>query len=334
MILNYTLFKGKTFLITGATGLVGKCMIRKLIEIDEEYNLGLRIIAVGRNKKKFSDRFCDIPMKSKVEFLEHDIQNPLIVNERVDYIVSMASNTHPRLYSTDPIGTEMTNILGTYNLLELASLNSGCRFLLASSGDVYGDNIYNDDFIKENDCGYIDCNSLRAGYIEGKRASEALCNAFKEDKNVDFVIARLCRIYGKDMQLTDSKAISQFILNAVKKNNIVLKSEGKPVFSYLIVDDAVSAILTILINGKSGDAYNVADNGSVISLKNLAMLIAKIAEVDVLNDIPDLIESKGASTFMNVKLDGTKLKSLGWQAEFDLEKGLTKTINELRDLLC
>ena len=313
--------------------MVGKCLIRYLVNLNSLYNLHIKILAIGRNKIKFFDRFQDVDLRNVV-FFENDIQNPIVINERIDYIISMASNTHPRLYSSDPIGTEMTNILGTYNLLELASLNEGCRFLLTSSGDIYGDNVYNDEYINENDCGYINCNTLRAGYIEGKRASEALCNAFKESKGVDFVIARLCRIYGKDMQLNDSKAISQFVLNAVQKKDIVLKSEGKSVFSYLLVDDVVSAILYIIVNGVSGEAYNVADNNSIISLKNLAIMISNIAEVGIKNDIPDILESKGASNFVNVKLDGTKLRMLGWHAEFDLESGLKKTIAELRTLIC
>lgn len=331
---DFVFLKNKTILITGATGLVGKALIKMLLSINAENSLGLKIIAVSRNKEKFIQRFSDVPYADKLIFIEHDVNNVLKTKYRLNYIVSMASNAHPRLYAADPIGTEMTNIIGTQNMLELAAENPGCRFLLTSSGDIYGDNIYNKGFLKENDCGYINCNTLRAGYIEGKRASEALCNAYSEAKNVDFIIARLCRIYGKEMQVDDSKAISQFIVNAVNKKNLVLKSEGNQVFSYLHVDDVASAILKLLEKGSKGAAYNVSDNEQTISLKDLAKQISAIAGVSVVVDVPDELEKKGASSFANVKLDGSKLKSLGWKPNYTIESGLRKTIEELRTTKC
>ena len=267
-----------------------------------------------------------------VEVYEHDVQEPCYYKGRIDYILHMASNTHPRLYASDPIGTEMINILGSYHLLELAAENPGSRFVFTSSGDIYGDNRSAKEYLSEDDCGYINCNSLRAGYIEGKRASEALCNAFYEKKGVDFVIPRLCRIYGPTMNLSDSKAISQFINNAINRQNIVLKSKGLQTFSYLYVFDVITALLTIITSGKTGEAYNVADNAQAISLGELASILAGIAETKVIFDLPDELESKGASSFQNVKLDGTKLSLLGWKSQVGMIDGLWWTVQELRKL--
>lgn len=330
-MIEWSKIDNKTFLITGATGLVGKTLIQTLLVRNERENVHTKIIALGRNKNKFIERFADIKLTSEVKFLEHNVCNPIKCDECVDYIIHMASNTHPRLYAVDPIGTEMTNIIGTYNLLELASCNRNCKFVLTSSGDIYGDNRSNKEYFEEEDCGYINCNSLRAGYIEGKRASEALCNAFFEAKQVDFVIARLCRIFGPNMQLSDSKAISQFLLNAVKREDIVLKSSGTQRFSYLYAGDVVNALLHIITNGVTGNAYNVADNAQVMSLKELAETLAEIGKTKVIYGIQDELEAKGASTFKNVMLDDAKLKKLGWQPEYDLRNGLEYTVNELRN---
>ena len=318
---------GKTLLITGATGMVGKYLIDVINYRNRNYKTETKIIAVGRSEEKFKQRFPNHQDQDNLIFLKADVQQPFSVDYKLDFIFHMASNTHPRLYAIDPIGTEMANILGTYHLLNLSSKNPECRFVFTSSGDIYGDNRYGKPYLGEEDCGYINCNTLRAGYIEGKRASEALCNAFYEEKGTDFVIARLCRIYGPTMQLTDSKAISQFILKAAKREDIILKSQGKQTFSYLYIFDVVSAILLVASSGKSCNAYNIADNNQTYSLLELANILADISHTKVRFDIPDELEKKGASNFTDVRLDATKLHDLGWSSKVDLPEGLRQTVS-------
>lgn len=322
----------KRMMITGATGMVGKYMIEVLLYRNAHFDAGITIYAVGRDEEKFRGRFGGLASSVGLEFFKADVQKPLVCPERLDYVIHMASNTHPRLYASDPIGTEMSNILGAYYLLDMVSEMPGCRFLFTSSGDVYGDNQSGKPYLNEKDCGYIDCNTLRAGYIEGKRASEALCNAYHEAKGVDFVTARLCRIYGPTMQLTDSKAISQFVVKAAKGEGITLKSEGKQTFSYLYIYDIVSALLVILTAGKSGSAYNIADRNQTPSLRELAQKLANIAGTRIVFDLPDELETKGASTFQDVRMDPSKLCELGWQPSVSLDAGLQHTVEYFRAL--
>lgn len=328
--IDWSRIDNKTLLITGATGMVGKYLIDVLCYRNRAFQTRTRIFAVGRNEDKFKARFSDYELNPWLQFCKADVQEPIHIEEHLDYIIHMASNTHPRLYASDPIGTEMSNIFGTYYLLNLAAKSNGCRFLFTSSGDIYGDNRNGKPLLGEKDCGYIDCNTLRAGYIEGKRASEALCNAFKEEKGVDFVIARLCRIYGPTMQLTDSKAISQFIMNAVKGEDIVLKSQGQQVFSYLYIYDVVTALLTLMTKGESGQAYNIADDGQFLSLRELATMLANLSKKEVKFDVPEEQERKGASSFMDVRLDPSKIKSLGWEPMVNVLDGLKETIEEIK----
>lgn len=331
--INWKWFHNKTVLISGATGMLGKYLISVLLKRNQTERENITILAIGRNHEKFRRRFQDISGADGIQFVCHDVNNPLNLKRKIDCIIHMASNTHPVLYATDPIGTEMTNIMGTYHLLELTAKNPGCRFVFTSSGDIYGDNRSNNEFLNEQDCGYIDCNTLRAGYIEGKRASEALCNAFKESKGIDFVIARLCRIYGPTMTDEDSKAITQFIRNAAKGQNIVLKSKGDQVFSYLYVSDAVTGLLKVISEGQTGEAYNIADNDNAYSLRYLAETIAELGGSTVTIDLPDAIEARGASSFKNVKLDGKKLRTLGWKAQVSLQDGLSSTIHSIQNSL-
>ena len=134
------------------------------------------------------------------EFISHDINKPIELDiGTVDYVLHMASNTYPVAYATDPIGTVTTNIIGTKNMLDFAMKHKAPRFVFASSCEVYGENRGDAELFDEKYCGYTDCNAMRAGYPESKRCGEALCQAYKKQKNLDVIIPRLSRSYGPAM---------------------------------------------------------------------------------------------------------------------------------------
>lgn len=322
--------ENKSFLITGASGMIGSFLIDVIMSKPE---LNCTIYAVGRNAEKAHKRFGEYENSGLFKFISADINKPIdIADDKVDFIFHAASNTHPVAYASDPIGTITTNILGTYNLLEFAAQHGTERFVFASSVEVYGENRGDTDKFSEDYCGYIDCNTLRAGYPEGKRAGEALCQAYIRQKGLDIVIPRLSRTYGPTMLMSDTKAISQFIKKGCAEEDIVLKSEGTQFYSYSYVADAVTGILTCLFSGKCGEAYNIADDGSDISLRDLAAIVADYAGTKVVFDLPDETEKAGYSKATKATLDSSKLSSLGWSAAYDMKKGLTRTIDIIRTL--
>lgn len=326
--------QGSTLFISGATGMIGSCLIDAIMLQNREHNLNCSIYALSRNRNKALSRFNTWGDSPFLHILEGDV-NEIIVSpevEHYDYVLHLASNTHPVAYATDPIGTIRANIIGTQNMLELAVRASAKRFLFASSNEIYGENRGDQEFFDESYQGYIDCNTLRAGYPESKRCGEALCQAYRFQRGLDIVIARLTRTFGPTLLLSDTKAFTQFLKNALCGEDIILKSAGNQYYSYTYVVDAVAGLLTILLKGLNGEAYNVADASCDIQLKDLAHQIADLSGTKVIFHLPDSIEAAGFSKATKARLNGSKVKSLGWYPSFDLKEAISRTLLILKDI--
>ena len=355
---------GRSILISGATGMIGSTLIDVLMmrnrgaaaasleAAGKDNAADLRIFALGRSVEKAKNRFreywedprfafvqCDINDRESLERAcaeagiggsqEGSAQNAA---DTIDYVFHAASNTHPVAYANDPIGTVVTNIIGLDNLLHFATEHGCRRFLFASSNEIYGENRGDTELFDEQYCGYIDCNTLRAGYPESKRAGEALCQAYIRQKGLDVVIPRFTRSFGPSLLATDTKALSQFIRKGVAREDIVLKSAGTQFFSYTYVCDAVSGLLCCLLKGSCGEAYNIADVSCDITLRDLAQTIADLVGTKVVFDLPDAVEAAGFSKATKARLDSTKLQGLGWKAQFDMKTALDHTIGIMREM--
>lgn len=320
--------QNKTVLISGASGMIGTFLIDVLMKRKNK----IRVVAIGRNEEKAKERFNEYWLDPYFVYVNQDINEPLKLQEKSDYVIHAASNTHPVAYSSDPIGTIITNIIGTKNMLDYVKVCEDCRFLFLSSVEIYGENKGDVDRFSEEYCGYIDCNTLRAGYPESKRAGEALCQAYRKQYRMDAVIGRLSRTYGPTMLRTDTKAISQFIKNGAAGEDIILKSRGEQYYSYNYVADAVSGLLTILLKGKDGEAYNIADPSSDIKLKELAAHIAGTSGVKVVFELPKSEEALGYSKATKAVLDAGKLRALGWNAHWNIYKGVERTLELLHEM--
>ena len=318
--------RGKTVLITGGTGLIGSF----LIDVLKAADIGCKVLLFGRSEEKAKARFEEYWNEGWLKFVKWDAAEAIDPRiERMDYVLHLASNTHPVAYATDPIGTIATNVIALNNLLAFAAERKASRFLFASSNEIYGENRGDVELFDEKYCGYIDCNTLRAGYPESKRCGEALCQAYIRQKGLDCVIARLTRTYGPTILPTDTKAISQFFRNAINGEDIVLKSEGKQHYSYQYVSDSVSGLLTVLLKGESGEAYNIADESGDITLRDLAALIAAQAGRKVVFDVPDSVESAGFSKATKARLDGSKIRTLGWRPAYGIMDGVPRNYRML-----
>ena len=321
---------GKTLLLTGASGLIGTLIVDVLMKKNRDENLNVTICAAGRNEKIAAERFSDYFGDKNFSFVKLDVNAPIELDTRADLIIHAASNTHPLLYSTDPVGTMMANVIGTHNLLEFGRRQKIERLVFLSTVEIYGKALRDDDIFDESYCGYIDCNTVRAGYPESKRAGEALCQAYISQHGLDVVIARPCRIYGATMRLNDSKAMSEFIMNGVRGEDIILKSQGVPRFSYCYGADCVSGIFYCLLKGECGAAYNIADSSEILSLREIAEYISSLAGRKVVFQLPNATQAKGFSKAVNAIMTNDKLRALGWTPKDDTRSGVKKTIEILK----
>lgn len=301
--------KGKTILVSGGTGFIGTEFVEIIKYRNQKYSESIKVITLSRNGGKSSD--C-------LECIRANVRKPLLYDGKIDYIIHLASNTHPKQYAEDPIGTIMTNICGCDNLLKLA-VEKKSRFLLASSVEIYGQGTASP--MNEEYCGYIDCNLARSGYNESKRTCEALTQSYRSVFGVNAVIARFARVFGADKK-HDTKAMSQFMDKAVLGEDIVLKSKGQQRYSYCYIADAVSGLFKLLLDGKDGEAYNISDDDDGLTLGEYAEYIASLANLKVRYEIEN-DESVSKATF--ALLDTQKIKDLGWKPQYSVKNGLKQT---------
>ena len=321
--------RGKRFLITGATGLIGVQLIDALMQLGD-----VDVIAVGRSRDKVAERLGEYFDNPHFTFLEHDITKPFnyalcIMNYSLDYIIPLASHTHPLAYSQYPVETIMINVKGAEHALELAQ-QTGATVLYPSTVEVYG-NAQGDDVFTEDYTGILNLKNARSCYPESKRVSEALCQSYMAEKGVKVKIVRLARVFGPTMLPSDTKASSQFIQKAIAGEDIVLKSKGEQYFSYTYVADAVAAMLHVLLHGEMGVPYNISNEACDVHLREFAAICAECAGKEVVFDLPSETEAKGFSIATKAILDDARLKGIGFVPRYTIRDAIRRTIDILLD---
>ena len=321
---------GQKVLVTGASGMLGSCVTDMLLYLNKRQKMDIQIFAAGRNTEKLRKRFEGCGEENYFHIMEWDAVRGQRPDLPVDYIIHMAGNADPIMFANYPVDTLLANILGVRTMLDLALKNRAKRILYVSSGEMYGrpDGTVDAGFF-EDYSGYVDYKDPRSCYPAGKRAAEVLCQAYIQQHGVDAVIVRPCHCYGPTMTETDSRALSQFFRKALKGEDIVLKSSGETVRSHCYAVDAAAGMLKVLLEGERGEAYNISDPDSVVSIRCVAELIAGEAGQKVCFDIPEETERRGYSKVNRAVLDSGKLFALGWRPQTDLQRGVHSTLKIL-----
>lgn len=321
--------RGKNILITGAAGMIGSFLVDLLLQYNRTVGAGIRIYASGRNKERLTQRFSAVKTED-ISYVEWDIRNEISFDFPVDYIIHAAGNAHPAAFNGDPAGTIAGNVKGTYALLEYGRTHGVSRLLYVSSGEVYGQSDITLEELEEEYCGYLDLMSPRSSYPASKRVCETLCASYSVQYGLDILIVRPCHTYGPSPTLEDNRANVQFVNRALEGKDILLKSEGKQLRSYCYVADCASAILSVLVNGKSGEAYNIANPIARTTIAGLAQIVAEATGRKVVFSTPSEEERRDLSPIAKQVLSSKKIEELGWKGRYCVEKGVSHVLDILR----
>lgn len=312
---------GANILVTGATGLIGGCLVETLMM---NPNRDYHVYASGRNEERARKRFAAFADDEAFHFIRYDVMEPLNSEVRFDYIIHAASNASPNFFAQKPVEVIKSNINGVANLMEYGLTHGMKRFLYVSSGEVYGEGdgrVFTEDY-----SGYVDCTKPRSCYPTSKRAAETLCVSYAAEYGADVVIARPCHTYGPHFTEQDNRVYAQFIRNVLRGEDIVMKSTGEQFRSWCYVADCVDALFFILLKGECGQAYNIADKKSNITIREIAETIAEIGGKKVVIDVPDDDEKRGFNPVTKSVFSTDKLEKLGWRINTHIYEGFEHTV--------
>ena len=323
--LPYDRLKGKTVLVTGATGLIGVSLVRALLAIGD-----IKVIALVRDSEKAKKIYEDL-IGNSLKLHIADIVDKIKIEEAVDYIFHCASVTASKVMIEKPVETLLTSVEGTKNILNLAWEKRCASVVYVSSMEVYGAFDESRE-VGEETLGYIDPLKVRSNYPESKRLCENLCVAYCSEFGVPVKIARLAQTFGAGILPGENRVFAQFARSAIKGEDIVLHTKGLSEGNYCYTRDCVTGLLTILLKGTDAAAYNVSNPAAHTTIVEMAVLVAeKIAggKIKVVFDIPQ-DNAFGYAADTKMKLNSDKLQALGWKPEVGLEEAYQRMINEMR----
>lgn len=323
--------KNSSVFVTGATGLIGSFVIRVLLYLNRELDFNVNIIGLIRNKDKAEKVFGDDCANKSIRWIIGDIRN-FNLEGNVDYIIHGASVTSSQDFLYKPVETITTALYGTEKILETAKELKVKSLVYLSSMEVFGITDTRLQEVKESDYGYIDILNPRSSYSEGKRMCECLCAGYAAEYDVPVKIARLTQTLGAGINYNDTRVAAQFMRSVIENKDIVLKTEGKTRRPIVYISDAISGILTVLLKGKNGESYTVANRNTVATIRETAEMIAHTIAKDKIKVVFDIDVPKeyAPNLHLNLNLNTDKLESLGWEACIGLEDAYKRMITKER----
>ena len=309
----------KTIFVTGATGLIGYTLVSGLLYASRKRGLDIKVLALVRSLPKAQEKYAaQLADGNDLQFVVGSVEQLPPIAGPIDYIVHGASQTASRAFVEQPVETINTAVNGTQNILEIARQKQVQGMVYLSSMEVYG-HPEKGHLVTENEVGAFSTTNTRNCYPLGKIMCEAMCNAFATEHELPVVIARLTQTFGPGVAKDDQRVFGEFARCIIEHKNIVLKSKGETERCYLYTMDAATAIVQLLLCGKSAKAYSIANETTYCSISQMAELVARMGNVSVQYDLQD-VEKLGYASTLYMKLDTSELRALGWQATVSLEE--------------
>ena len=322
------MFNNKTILITGATGLIGSNLVNKLMDFG-----CVNVIVLARNEDKVRNIFDKYIKNPNFEYIIQDIIEPIkIIDKRIDYIFHAAGPMERELVLNKPVDVIKPNIYGIINCLEFLKKQGSGRLIVFSSVTIYANLRTKDITVLEEDSNiteFLDSNN--ACYSQSKRISEVIAHSYNKQYDVDIVIGRLSTVYGPSYRIPRT-AFYEFIVQAIKGENITINNSNNPKRDNIYINDAISGLLMIAQYGKSNEVYNISSNGdgnNFLAIDEIAEIIAssvrKIKDINI--KVNFKISQQDNYRKPGIMLDNNKLKGLKWNINTDFYTGIKETIN-------
>ena len=304
--------------VTGATGLIGTALCKELVK------QGAHVVAFVRNPEKAAAK-----LPYEVETCVGDMMQPIVYEGQVDYIVHAASETASKAFVERPVEVIEETLTGARHVLDFARQKSVKGMVFLSTMEVYG--LTDSGDVKESDYAALDPMSPRNCYPEAKRLVECLCASVAKEYGLPVRVARLTQTFGSGVAKGDKRVFAQFAEAAIAGRDIVLKSEGKTARCYCAIEDAVSAILTILAKGEDGVAYNVANPDTFCTIREMAEMVAKEFSGGCSRVVIDTKDAANCGYLppFRMKLNVDRLMTLGWRPTMSLREMYQRLIENL-----
>lgn len=329
--IDINMCKEKTFLITGANGLLGRYIVEFLMYINDKIlnNDYCTVIALSRNETDSNKKFKKYINKESFRLVLQNVEDEININYKVDYIIHAASQANTKSFTIDPVGTLSSNTIGTFNLLNYAKQIKVKAFLFFSSGAIYGNINDAKEPVKEDQYYSLNPLQINSCYAEGKRMGENMCYCFYKQFNIPTKIVRLGHTYGPGINLNDGRVFSDFVKHILNNQDLVINSNGKAKRAFCYLADAIIAFFKVLFNGECGEAYNVVNNECFVSIDELAdVLVNKVFREKKLKIIYNNVQDnyRKNDNLGLVTLSSNKINKLGWRPKINIEQGFQRTV--------
>lgn len=327
--IEWSKLQNKTVLITGGTGLIGSTVIKALLYVNEVRKLNVCVLALVRSAEKAKRLFGN--ETDALRFIVGSVEELPTIVEPIDYIIHGASPTASLFFVNHPVETIQIATVGTMSLLQLAHEKKVDSFVYLSSMEVYGAP-QEDALIPELQGCTLDSMTVRSCYPIAKRLCENLCASYAQEYGVPAKVVRLAQTFGPGVERDDKRVFAEFARNVMNKTNIVLQTAGTSKREYLYTADAVTAILTVLLHGKTGEAYNAGNPTTYCSISEMAQLVAEEITGKMINVRVAEDTKSGERKFPpahHLHLDVSKLTNIGWQPTRGLKEMYERMITEM-----